>query len=172
MDRQQSMDQRSNVTKQEIAMSTCYDLMTTDPVTCTVRSTATEAAQLMKSHDLGWLPIVDNSETRTLLGVVTDRDLALKVIAEGLDPGRTPIEDVMTLNPVACGSYDDVDAALDAMAQQQVRRIPVVDEGRLVGVIAQADIARHLGDPERTADVLRKISQPTITHPSMAIRKS
>jgi CBS domain-containing protein len=155
-----------------MAMTTCYDLMTTDPVTCSVRSAAIEAAYVMKRHDLGWLPVVDNSETRTLLGVVTDRDLALKVLADGLDPGRTPIEDVMTMNPVACGSYDDVDAALDAMAQHQVRRIPVVDEGRLVGVISQADIARHLGNPERTVDVFRKISQPTITHPSMAIRKS
>jgi len=153
-------------------MTTCYDLMTTDPVTCTVRSTAIEAAQIMRTHDLGWLPVVDNAETKTLLGVLTDRDLALKVMADGLNPGHTPIEDVLTMNAVTCGSYDDVQLALDAMAQHQVRRLPVVDDGRLVGVIAQADIIRHLGDPERTLDMLQKISQPTITHPSMAFRKS
>jgi CBS domain-containing protein len=153
-------------------MTTCYDLMTTNPVTCTVRSTAIEAAQLMKRHDLGWLPIVDNSDTKTLLGVITDRDLALKVMAEGLDPAATLIDDVMTLSPVTCGSYDDVHLAMDAMAQHQVRRIPVVDEDRLVGVIAQADVARHLGDAERTAGLLKKISRPTMTHPSMAIKQS
>jgi CBS domain-containing protein len=87
----------------------------------------------MKSHDVGCLPIVYNPETTTLLGVVMDRDLALNVIADGLDAARTSLEDVMTLNPVACGSSDAVDAALDAMAQNQVRRVPVVDDGRLVG---------------------------------------
>lgn len=153
-------------------MTTCYDLMTTDPVTCPVRSAAIEAASLMKTHDLGWLPVVDSTDTHTLLGVVTDRDLVLKVVADGFDAGKTPIEDVMTINPVTCTSYDDVHAAMEAMAQHQVRRLPVVDEGRLVGVIAQADIARYLGEPERTTDMLRSISRPAITHPSMAVRET
>jgi CBS domain-containing protein len=152
-------------------MTTCYDLMTTDLVTCPVRSTAIEAARVMKTHDLGWLPIVDGADTRTLLGVVTDPDLLLKVMVAGPDPSSTPIEDVMTMTPVTCGSYDDIHAAREAMAQHQVRRIPLVDEGRLTGVIAQADIVRYLGDPERTTEMLKSITRPTMTHPSRSVRQ-
>jgi len=125
----------------------------------------------MRSLDLGWLPVVDNGENRTLLGVLTDRDLVVNMVADNLDPGHTAVEDLMTMNPATCFWRDDVQAALDVMARCQVRRVPVFDdEGRVVGVIAQADLALRLRDSRLVAGVLERISRPTITHPSMAVR--
>lgn len=149
---------------------TCDDLMTARPTVCSARTAVIDAAQLMRDEDLGWLPVVDDGRRRKLLGVVTDRDLLIRVMADGLDPGGIAVEEVMTRRPVACRSGDTIAAALEAMASHQVRRVPVVDEGRLVGVVSQADIALYLRDAERTAEMLRRISRATISHPSMSVR--
>lgn len=142
-------------------MKKCKDIMTEDLVYASPQDAVTRVAQLMKTEDIGPVLIVDNEDSRTLVGIVTDRDLALKVVAEGRDPNTTKVDEVMTRKLVTCRAEDDVDVAMKAMAQYQLRRIPVVDDGmRLVGIIAQADVATRAGEPEKTAEVVKEISEP------------
>jgi CBS domain-containing protein len=134
--------------------------MTREVVTCTSESTIVEVAQLMKEEDIGPVLVVDNEQSRTLVGIVTDRDIVLKVIAEGRDPKTARVGDVMSKKLITCRAEDDVDVAMQAMAQYQLRRIPVCEDNmRLVGIIAQADVATRAGEPEKTAEVVREISQ-------------
>jgi len=139
----------------------CSEVMTKDPSCCVPTDTAYDAAQLMKSEDVGPIPIVKDKQSKELVGIVTDRDLTLKVVAAGLDPKATRIEDVMTTDLVTCQVDDDCDAALDLMEENQVRRIPVIDgsRNRLVGIISQADIATRLDEPAKTAEVVEEISR-------------
>lgn len=138
----------------------CRDVMTEDLVFCTPEDTVSKAAQLMKREDIGPVLIVDNERSKTLVGIVTDRDLALKVVGEGRDPQKTRVEDVMTHKLITCHADDNVENALKAMAQYQLRRIPVVEENmKLVGIISQADVATRVDEPEKTAEVFREISQ-------------
>jgi CBS domain-containing protein len=134
--------------------------MTEDLVYCMPDDTVTEVARLMKKEDIGPVLIVDNERSSTLVGIVTDRDLVLKVIAEGLDPKTTKVNDVMSKKLVTCYADDDVEQAMNAMAQFQLRRIPVVgDNMKLIGIISQADVATRVGEPGRTAEVVREISE-------------
>jgi CBS domain-containing protein len=134
--------------------------MTGDVVTCTPADTIAEAARLMKQEDIGPVLIVDGNGSRTLVGILTDRDIVLKVIAEGLDPQSTRIELVMSKKLVTCRTGDNVDVAMNAMAQYQLRRIPVVGENmRLEGIISQADVAIRAGEPKKTAEVVKEISE-------------
>ena len=138
----------------------CSEVMTKDPACCLTTDTAFDAARLMKSEDVGPIPIVSDKQTRKLEGIVTDRDLALKVVAEGLDPKNTKIEEVMTTGVNTCRSDDDLNDAVQLMEANHVRRIPIVDENdRLVGIIAQADIATRVEKPNKTAEVVEAISQ-------------
>jgi CBS domain-containing protein len=138
----------------------CRDVMTEDVVVSTPEDTVGEVAQLMKTEDIGPVLIVDNQQSKTLVGIVTDRDLVLKVIAEGRDPQTTRVGDVMSKKLVTCYADDNIETAMKAMAQFQLRRIPVVEENmRLVGIISQADIATKVNAPEETAEVVKEISQ-------------
>jgi CBS domain-containing protein len=144
--------------------------MTTNPVWCFSADTVTNAAQLMKHEDVGLLPVVKDQQDRRVIGVVTDRDLVLNLVAEARQPDTTRIADVMTAKPVTCRADDGVELALSAMSQHQIRRVPIVNEDeQIVGIIAQADIALRIDDPTATTEVLRRISKPTPVHPSMAI---
>ena len=134
--------------------------MTKELVYASPQDTVSHVAQLMKMEDIGPVLIVDNEESRRLVGIVTDRDLVLKVIAEGQDPKTTRVEEVMSKKLVTTRTDDDVENAMKAMAQYQLRRIPVVeDDNRLVGIISQADIATRVGEPEKTAEVVKEISE-------------
>jgi len=114
----------------------------------------------MKSEDVGAMPVIDSHEKKRVIGIVTDRDLVLKVVAEDLNPRKTKVEQVMSRNIVTCKTGDSWQIALDAMAKHQLRRIPVVDEqGRLAGIIAQADVATRIEQPEATAKVVEEISR-------------
>ncbi|RIK42452.1 MAG: hypothetical protein DCC55_08775 [Chloroflexi bacterium] len=138
------------------------DIMTKDPTCCLPGDTVDQVAQLMKSEDIGPVPVVENHETKKLVGIVTDRDLAIKVVAEGRDPKQTRVEEVMTRELVTCRPEDDLQQVFQAMADHQVRRIPVVTtDGRIVGIIAQADIATRVDQPEPTAEVVEEISRPS-----------
>lgn len=138
----------------------CSEVMTENPSCCLPADTVFEAAQLMKSEDVGSIPVVNDKQTKKLEGIVTDRDLALKVIAEGLDPKNTKVEEVMTTGMVTCGPDDNVNDAIALMEQHQVRRIPIVDDSdRLVGIIAQADIATRMNAPQKIAEVVEQISE-------------
>jgi CBS domain-containing protein len=141
-------------------MKKARDVMTKELIYASPQDTVSHVAELMKMEDIGPVLIVDNEESRRLVGIVTDRDLVLKVIAEGQDPKTTRVEEVMSKKLVTCRADDDVENAMKAMAQYQLRRIPVVeDDNRLVGIISQADIATRVGEPERTAEVVKEISE-------------
>jgi CBS domain-containing protein len=129
-------------------------------VTCTPEDSIVDVARLMKTADIGPVLIVDNETSRTLVGIVTDRDIVVKVVAEGQDVQSTRVGDVMSKKLVTCRAEDDVDVAMNAMAQFQLRRIPVVEDNmRLVGIISQADVATRVDAPEKTAEVVREISE-------------
>ncbi|MBI5932142.1 MAG: CBS domain-containing protein [Chloroflexi bacterium] len=134
--------------------------MTKSLVCCLPHDTAAKAAQLMRSGNIGSIPVIESEQTQKLVGIVTDRDLALKVVAEGLDPKSTKVEAAMTINVVTCQPEDDLQKTLDAMSEHQLRRIPVVGNGnKILGIISQADVATRLNQPEKTAQMVKKISQ-------------
>jgi CBS domain-containing protein len=140
-------------------MPNCSQLMTHDPVFCLASDTVDRAAQLMRQEDVGSLPVIDNHQNKRLLGIITDRDIALKVVAEKRDANMRA-EEVMTRNPVTCRADNDIQVALNAMASNQVRRIPVVDEkNQIVGIISQSDIATRVNEPAKTAELVTKISE-------------
>ena len=141
-------------------MQKCNEVMTKDPVCCLPNDSVAKAAELMKSEDIGSIPVIENEQTQKLVGIVTDRDLALKIVAAGLDATSTKVEAVMTHKVVTCHADEDLQKALDAMAKHQLRRIPVVDtKNRIVGIIAQADVATRVDEPEKIGEMVREISQ-------------
>jgi len=137
------------------------DVMTKDLIYSLPGDLVSDVAQLMKNEDIGPVLIVDDSDQgKRLVGIVTDRDLAIKVVGEGRDPQNTRVEDVMTEKVITCRASDDVQNAMRAMAQYQLRRIPVVDDnGQLVGIISQADVATRVNEPQSTAEVVKEISR-------------
>jgi CBS domain-containing protein len=134
---------------------TVQEAMTSNPTAITPDTTAQEAARLMKSEDVGALPIVDDGR---LTAVVTDRDLAIRALGEGRG-GETPVRDLASKDLVTIDPQQNLDEAARLMAEHQVRRLPVVEEdGRLVGILAQADVAQS-GHDQLTGEVVEKISQ-------------
>lgn len=141
-------------------MKKSSDIMTKDLVYSLPDESVTKVAQLMKKEDIGPVLVVNNEKDKTLVGIVTDRDLALKVVGEGRDPKNTKVADVMTGKVVTIRSEESVENAMKAMAQYQLRRIPVVDDrSRLVGIISQADVATRVDEPKKTAEVVKEISK-------------
>jgi len=136
-------------------MKTARDIMTTPAETLAPTATLTEAAQQLRDLNVGSLPILDGDH---LLGVVTDRDIVVRGIAEGLDPSSATVAEVATGAVVTVDVDDDAEKVARIMGERQVRRVPVLDGERLVGVIAQADVARDL-DARTTGDVVEDISQ-------------
>ena len=131
------------------------EIMTSNPSTVEPNKTVVEAARIMKQEDAGVVPVTENGR---LTGMVTDRDIAIRVVAEGKDPQSTTVQEVASTDLVTIDPQQDLDEALRLMAKHQVRRLPVVEEdGRLVGVVAQADIART-GDDAKTGQVVQEIS--------------
>ncbi len=138
----------------------CNDVMTQNPVYCLPNDLVLNAADLMKNGNIGSILVVQDEQTRKLVGIVTDRDLALKIVAEGLDAKTTKVEAVMTREVVTCRADDDLQMAVDAMAAHQLRRIPVVDsDSKILGIIAQADVATRVDQPKITAEMVKEISQ-------------
>ena len=139
---------------------TCRELMTANPSFCLPADSVFTAAQIMKREDVGPVLVVSSPTEKRLAGIVTDRDLALKVVAEGRDAHSTTVDEVMSPNPVTCHENDDISSAIRKMSEYQVRRIPVLDSSdRLAGIIAQADVARHAGQ-EDVGEMVEEISQP------------
>jgi CBS domain-containing protein len=134
--------------------------MTKNPFCCLPNDSVEKAASMMKRENVGSIPVIETEQTKKLIGIVTDRDLALKIIAGGLDPKSTKVNAVMTHEVVTCLEDDDVQKALDAMAEHQLRRIPVVNtDNTIVGIIAQADVATRVDQPKKTAEMVKEISQ-------------
>ena len=133
------------------------DVMTQRPRAVTAQMTVREAARLMDEEDVGSLPVVDDGER--LIGIVTDRDVAVRVVGRGLDSDTTVVGEVASRDVVSLTPDHDLDDALKLMAQQQVRRVPiVVRENQLVGMLAQADVARGAKD-KTTGEVVEAISR-------------
>jgi CBS domain-containing protein len=138
----------------------CGEVMTEDPVRCVPNDLVSAAAPAMRREDVDALPVINDEQRQQLIGIVTDRDLAIKVIAESRDPGHTVVQDVMTLTIVVCRECEDLSNAIKAMEEHEIRRIPVIDDdGRLVGIISQADVAIHFYEPRRKAELLEEVSQ-------------
>ena len=139
---------------------TCAELMTPSPTCCHPENTVIEAAELMQREDVGLVPVV-NGDNAKLIGVLTDRDIVMKVVASGRDPRGTAVSEVMTTEPVACLAQESIEFVMELMASKQVRRIPIVDkDGAIVGIVSQADIATRLSNPEETGQVVQAISEP------------
>jgi CBS domain-containing protein len=132
------------------------ELMSSNPRSVPSDGTVVDAAQIMRDENVGLVPVVDGER---LIGTVTDRDITLRVVAEQQDPQSVQIREIASTDLVTVDPQQDLDEALRLMAQHQVRRLPVVEEdGRLVGVVAQADVAREAGD-STTGELVEQISK-------------
>jgi len=132
------------------------DVMTSGVRSASPSQSIADAAALMKSEDVGSLPVTERDH---LIGIVTDRDIVVRVVAGGSDPREVKVEQIVSRDPVTVGPEQDLDEALDLMARNQVRRLPVVDGGRLVGIIAQADLGLGATE-EKVGEIVEEISRP------------
>ena len=140
---------------------TCAEVMTPSPTACQPHHTAVEAAELMQREDCGLVPVV--SENGKLIGVLTDRDIVIKVLAGGRDARNTAVSEVMSTELVTCLPQETIETAMEQMATRQVRRIPIVErDGSLVGIVAQADIATRVASSQETGQVVQAISEETL----------
>ena len=144
-------------------MAVCGEVMTRELACCQTTDSLVRVAQLMKSEDVGAVPVID-SAAKKLVGMVTDRDIVVKGLAAGRSPQDTTVREVMTTDVVTCREDEDVSAAVSRMADRKVRRIPVVDRnGMLQGIIAQADIATRVHRDKTTGELVGAISAPGTT---------
>lgn len=146
------------------------EIMTKNPRTVTPDTSVSDTARLMKEEDVGIVPVVEQvggAETRArLVGVVTDRDIAVRHVAENRG-GDAPVRDVMSGGVRTCSPDDSVEHVLELMGREQVRRVPIVDErGSLVGVVSQADLARKANNDQKVEETVEQISQPGGSHAS------
>jgi CBS domain-containing protein len=140
------------------------DIMTANPMCVTSDATIREAAQVMKREDVGIVPVIENQGDRRLIGVVTDRDIAIRCVAEGKD-SNCRVRDAMSHDLATCTPNDDVGDAMQTMGREKVRRIPIVDErGSLVGIVSQADLLRRGRDDSAAAQTVERISEPGGRH--------
>ena len=132
------------------------EVMTSNPRTVEASASVIDAATLMRDEDVGIVPIVDGDR---LVATITDRDITIRVVAEGKNPQSTNVRETASTQLVTIDPEQDLEEALRLMALHQVRRLPVVEEdGRLVGIVAQADVARE-GEDSKTGQVVEQISQ-------------
>jgi CBS domain-containing protein len=135
------------------------DVMSTRPRAVSPDTPVSQVAELMESEDVGSVPVVENDQ---LSGVVTDRDIVIRAVAKGKDPRGMPVREVSSRDIVSIGPDEDLSEALQLMATNQVRRLPVVDdENRLVGVVAQADIALEAKE-KAVGEMVEEISRPPV----------
>jgi CBS domain-containing protein len=143
-------------------MKKISEVMTKNPACCLRTDSAFDAAQWMKKRNVGSIPVVESEQSRKLIGIVTDRDLALKVVAAGRDAKSTNVAEIMSSKIITCFVDDDTQKAVDEMAKHQLRRIPVVDKDyKILGIVSQADVATRVNQPEETGKMVKDISQPT-----------
>lgn len=133
------------------------DVMTRDVQSVTPEDTALDAAKLMRDIDVGSLPVWDG---KALAGIVTDRDIVLRVVAEGRDPKSVKAREIATPDPIHAAPDMSVERAKDVMGQYQIRRLPVLEGNRLVGIVSLGDLAVKTGSEESTGEALEQVSQP------------
>ena len=131
------------------------EVMTSNPATIESSATVVDAAQLMRDEDVGLVPVTEGGR---LVGTITDRDITIRVVAESKDPQSTTVRDVASTDVVTLNPDQDFEEAVRLMSQHQVRRLPVVEGGQLVGIVAQADVATE-GEDTKTGQLVQDISQ-------------
>jgi CBS domain-containing protein len=142
-------------------MKQARDIMSANPACCTPEQNTEDAAQMMVKHDCGEIPVVESKENRKPVGVITDRDIACRVVAAGKNPKQTRVYEVMTTPAVTIKPETSIDDCCRVMEKKQIRRVPVVDEtGQCCGMVAQADIAKA-APTEQTAEVVKQVSEPS-----------
>ena len=134
----------------------CAELMQPEPAACTPEQTLFQALQLMSSHDVGSIPVVDVNKRP--VGIVTDRDAALYLAEHDRRPSEVSCSEAMSSPLITCDVQDDLDDAIDKMRDYQLRRIVVLEHGRVAGIIAQADLARE--KPGDARKVVEDVSRP------------
>jgi CBS domain-containing protein len=136
------------------------DVMTAEPACCTPDARLPEVAQLMADCDCGEIPVVDSRETFKPIGVVTDRDITVRVVARGLNPVDVAVRDCMSTPVVTVTPEQDIEDCRQLMEDHQIRRVPVVDDtGRCCGIVAQADVAR-VSSTRETGSLVKEVSEP------------
>jgi CBS domain-containing protein len=136
-------------------MKKCKKVMTKNPICCLSNDYVGVVAKMMKRENIGAIPVINDIQSRNLVGIVTDRDLALKVVGESRNTKSIKVVEIMS-----CLESDDIQKALDEMSKHQIRRIPIVDkDNKIVGILSQADMATRIKQPKKTANLLKNISQ-------------
>ena len=137
------------------------DIMSKNPATVTPTTRVRQAALLMKKEDVGVVPVVEEGTSgKKLVGMLTDRDIAIRLVADGKNPDECEVRELMSANPKTARADDDVSRVMDLMGREQVRRVPIVDErGALVGIVAQADVVLQANDDRKAERTIEKISE-------------
>ena len=144
------------------------EAMTPDPVCCLTTDSAQKVAGILCKQGIGSVLVVSDHESRKLIGIITDRDLCCSVVANGLNPQSTPVENFISRNPFACREGDSLDNCERSMQEHKVRRIPIVDaDGRVIGIVSQADLALR-DKPEKVAKTVAEVSKPPSSTPVAA----
>jgi CBS domain-containing protein len=138
---------------------TVRQAMTTNPRSIATTDSVVDAARVMRDEHVGSLPVVEDGR---LVGMITDRDIAIRIVAEGADPQSVKVGEIASRRVVTADPDQDLDDARGLMAQHQVRRLPVVEGDELVGILAQADVTRE-EDPEQVGEMVEAISEPSNT---------
>ena len=134
------------------------EVMTSDVMTCRRDDTLADCATMMKELNVGVAPVVDEDEN--LIGVITDRDIAIRAVAKGADPKTEAVGGFMSPSPITIEPDTNVEDTADIMADAQVRRLPVVQDGKMVGIVSLGDLAVDVGEAEMLAEALERISVP------------
>jgi|SRR5436190_10745302 len=137
------------------------EIMTTEPACCTPESTLQQAAQMMIDYDCGEIPVVESFDTYTPVGVITDRDITCRSVGKGLNPLEMQVSECMTTPPILVMPEDTLDRCYQVLEENQIRRVPVVDEaGKICGIVALADIAERVSKAD-SGEVLQQVSAST-----------
>lgn len=139
------------------------EMMTTRLVTCSPDDSLAAVARKFQDSDIGCCPVVERG---SLIGLLTDRDMTVRAIAKGKDANSTMVREIMTMNVVAGDPDMSAEDAAEAMAENQIRRLPIVEGNRLVGMVSLADLAIDLEEEEMLADTITRISAPTHNEPA------
>jgi len=137
------------------------EVMTADPACCISETALQQVAQLMVDHDCGEIPVVENKETKLPIGVITDRDIVCRTVAQGLNPLDLTVADCMSKPCVTVTADMSIEACSRIMEENKIRRVPVVDaDGSCCGIVALADIALH-AKRSVAAEIVKEVSEPT-----------
>ena len=135
------------------------EVMSQNPACCTPTDSAQTVASIMRDRNVGAVPVVADQQSRQLIGMITDRDFCCSVVADGLDPKKTTIEQFISMNPISCRDGENIEKCERLMQDHQVRRIPVVDsDDKVIGIVSQADLALH-DRPDRVSKTVAEISK-------------